>query len=133
MCGVHAVCELDNAALWAVPLLRDCSFGDLLHSLGKQNQAKLLQTASLCLTAAFLAASTAFQTNVIVARWLSLVVKLFRSNGDLANASSHKHMRIFPFTCEIMPIHVFKHSNVLVHFRNMCAMFLQPHPHAGHL
>ena len=66
MCGVHAACGLSNAALWAVPLLRDCSFGDLLHSLGKQSQAKLLQTASLCLIAALLAASAAFQTNVTV-------------------------------------------------------------------
>ena len=132
MCGVHAACGLGNAALWAVPLMRDCSFCDLLHSLGKQSQAKLLQTASLCLIAALLAASTAFQTNVTVARWFSLVVKLFMSNNDFANASSLKHIRIFPSTCEIRPIHVFKHSNVLKHFRNMCAMFLQPHPHAGH-
>ena len=124
MCGVHAVCGLSNAALWAVPLLRDCSFDDLLHSLDKQNQAKLLQTASLCLIAALLAASTAFQTNVTVARWLALVVKLFRSNGDSANDSSLKHIRILPSTGEIRPSHVFKHSNVLVHFRNMCAMFL---------
>ena len=133
MCGAHAGCGLGNAALWAVPLLRDCSFGDLLHSFGKQNQAKLLQTASLCLIAALLAASTAFQTNVTVARWLFLVVKLFKSNNDLANASSLTHIRIFPSTCEIRPIHVLRHSNVLVHFRNMCAMFLQPHPHARHL
>ena len=133
MCGAHAGCGLGNAALWAVTLLRDCSFGNLLHSLGKQSQAKLLQTASLCLIAALLAASTAFHTNVIIARWLALVVKLFKSNGDLANASSLKHIRIFPSTGEIRPIHVFKHSNVLVHFRNICAMFLQPHPHAGHL
>ena len=131
MCGVHAVCGLRNSALWAIPLLRDCSFDDLLHSLGKQNQAKLLQTASLCLIAALLAASTAFQTNVTVARWLSLVVKLFKSNSDLANASSLKHIRIFPSAGEIKPIHVFKHSNVLLHFRIICAMFLQPHPHAG--
>ena len=114
-------------------MLRDCCFGDLLHSLGNQSQAKLLQTASLCLIAALLAASIAFPTNVIVARWLALVVKLFRSNSVPANASSLKHIRILPSTCEIRPSHVFKHSNVLVHFRNMCAMFLQPHPHAGHL
>ena len=124
MCGAHAGCGLDNAALWAVTLLRDCCFGDLLHYFGKQSQAKLLQTASLCLIAALLAASIAFQTNVTVARWLALVVKLFTSNSDLANASSLKHIRILPSTGEIRPSHVFKHSNVLVHFRNMCAMFL---------
>ena len=133
MCGAHAGCGLCNAALWAVTLLWDCCFGNLLHSLGNQSQAELLQRASLCLIAAHLAASTVFHTNVTVARWLSLVVKLFKSNRDLANASSLKHIRIFPSTCEIRPIHMFKHSNVLVHFRNMCATSLEPHPHAGPL
>ena len=133
MCGAHAGCGLCNAARRAVTLLRDCCCCDLLHSLGNQSRAKLLQTASLCLIAALLAASTAFQTNVTVARWFALVVKLFKSNNDSANASSLKHIRILPSTGEIRPSHVFKHSNVLVHFNNMCAMFLQPHPHAGHL
>ena len=94
MCGAHAGCGLGNAALWAVTLLRDCCVGDLLHSFGNQSQAKLLQTASLGLIAGLLAASTAFQANVTVARWFALVVKLFKSNSDSAKASSLKHIRI---------------------------------------
>ena len=82
------------------------------------------QPASLCLIAALLAASAASQTNVTVARWLALVVKLFKSNTDSTNASSLKHIRVLPSSGEIRPSHVFKHSKVLVHFRNMCAMFL---------
>ena len=100
------------------------SYVELLHSLNNQSQAELHQPASLCLIAALLAASTASQTNVTVARRLALDVKLFRSNSDSTNASSLKHIRVLPSTREVRPSHAFKHTKALVHFRSMCAMFL---------